>query len=79
MAFECLLDSVRMGPEGSLGSVGGSHDSGPESSLCSVRMGPEGSLASVWCEGSSGSARTELEGSLCSEEEVKMGFGGMCL
>ena len=46
-----------------------------------VRMGPEGSPGSVWIkfEGSSGSARTELDGSLCSEEEVKMGFRGMCL
>ena len=49
--------------------------------LGSARTELEGLLVSVGTEfeGLHGSVGTEFEGSLCSVEEVKMGFGGMCL
>ena len=66
VAFGCPLGSARMELGGLLGSVW---------------IEFEGSYGSVRTEfgGLLGSARTELEGSLCSVEEVKIGFGGMCL
>lgn len=67
--------------------LGGSHSSvetgigGPFGSVAEFKVAFGCPLGSARMEfgGLLGSARTELEGSLCSVEEVKIGFGGMCL